>query len=59
MNYELIERELSTAMLSGQRKALVENIEFERLPILKRDTTERKEIQARQEAKKLVEILKS
>ena len=59
MNYELIEMELTTAILSGQRKIKIENIEFERLPILKRDTTDRKEIQAKQEAKKIIEVLKS
>ena len=59
MNYELIEREITTAILSGQRRIKIENIEFERLPILKRDTTDRKEIQAKQEAKKIIEVLKS
>lgn len=58
MDFELIEKELITAMLSGQRNLSLIDVEFELLPILKRDTRERKEQQAREEAKKLIEILK-
>jgi hypothetical protein len=59
MDFELIEKELITAMLSGQRNLSLIDVEFELLPILKRDTRERKEQQAREEAKKLIEILKN
>ncbi len=59
MNFELIEKELITAMLSGQRSLSLIDVEFELLPVLKRDTRERKEQQAREEAKKLIQILKN
>ncbi len=58
MDFELIEKELITAMLSGQRNLSLIDVEFELLPILKRDTRERKLKQAEEEAKKLIEILK-
>ncbi len=59
MDFETIEKELITAMLSGQRSLSLIDVEFELLPILKRDTRDRKEQQAREEAKKLIEILKN
>jgi hypothetical protein len=59
MNFEQIEKELITAMLSGQRNLSLIDVEFELLPILKRDTRDRKEQQAREEAKKLIQILKN
>jgi hypothetical protein len=58
MDFELIEKELITAMLSGQRNLSLIDVEFELLPVLKRDTRERKEQAAKEEAKKLIEILK-
>lgn len=58
MDFETIEKELITAMLSGQRNLSLIDVEFELLPVLKRDTRERKEQAAKEEAKKLIEILK-
>ncbi len=59
MDFELIEKELITAMLSGQRNLSLIDVEFELLPVLKRDTRERKLKQAEEEAKKLIQILKN
>ncbi len=59
MDFETIEKELITAMLSGQRSLSLIDVEFELLPVLKRDTRERKLKQAEEEAKKLIQILKN
>ena len=64
---ESVENNLVTAMLSGQRNLTVylkletdkesQQFDFELLPVLKRDTRDKKELKAREEAKKLIEIL--
>jgi hypothetical protein len=64
---ESVENNLVTAMLSGQRNLTVylkldankesQQFDFELLPILKRDTRDKKESKARELAKELIEIL--
>jgi hypothetical protein len=54
-----MEELLVGAMLSGQRNIKIEGIEFESLPLIKRDTQQCREIQAKKEAKKLINILNS
>lgn len=54
-----MEEQLISAILSGQRNIRIGNIEFESLPVLKRDTQECRELQAKKEAEKLIKILNS
>lgn len=54
-----MEELLVGAMLSGQRSIRIGNVEFEGLPVIKRDTQQCRERQAKKEAEKLIEILNS
>lgn len=54
-----MEELLVTAMLAGQRNIRIGNVEFEGLPVIKRDTQQCRERQAKKEAEKLIEILNS
>lgn len=54
-----MEELLVSAMLSGQRNIRIGNVEFESLPVIKRDTQECRERQAKTEAEKLIKILNS
>ena len=50
-------KEITTALLSGQRKTTLQGIEIELNPPLKHDTRKNKEKEARQRAKAIVKIL--
>lgn len=52
-----MEEILIGAMLSGQRNIKIGNVEFENMPVIKRDTQRNREIEARKHAKELIRIL--
>jgi len=52
-----MEEQLISALLSGQKTVTIGNVEFEGLPVIKRDTQKKREEQAKREAQKLIRIL--